>query len=215
MYGPPGSGKTVCVGHVFDTLGNKNGVKTVRINCWQYRTRSSLLTEMLIQLGYPAPRKGKPVDELLQIIGNWLDKNRCVAVFLDEFDRFEDKDEIIYDLHMLNQQSENKLGLVLVSNLPPGEFFLDSRSTSRFNCRTVEFKPYTAEELKQILEDRVEKAFQPGVVQPEVVERIAEGVAQSSGDCRDALEQLLQAGRQASKQGVDKITPQFLEKVEG
>ncbi|RKD95618.1 Cdc6/Cdc18 family protein [Halopiger aswanensis] len=210
VYGPPGSGKTVCVNHVFNALENETRVKTIRINCWQYRTRPSLLTELLIQLGYPAPRKGKPVDTLLKLIGTWLDKNRSIAVALDEFDRFEDKAEIIYDLHMLSQQSENKLGLILVSNLPPEEFLLDSRSRSRLNCRTLEFQPYTAEELQEILSDRVEKAFEPGAVQPEVIETVAEEVAESGGDCRDAFERLRQAGRRASQENAHKITPQFL-----
>jgi len=215
VYGPPGSGKTVCVDHVFDALENETRVRTVRINCWQYRTRPSLLTELLIQLGYPAPRKGKPVDSLLKIIGSWLDKNRCIAVALDEFDQLEDKAEIIYDLHMLSQSSENKVGQVLISNRPPGKIFLDSRSRSRLNCRSIEFKPYTVEELREILDDRVEKAFQPGAVQPEAIEQIAEEVAESGGDCRDALERLLQAGRQASKEGISEITSRFLEEIEG
>lgn len=210
VHGPPGSGKTVCVNHVFNALENETRVKTIQINCWQYRTRPSLLTELLIQLGYPAPRKGKPVDTLLKLIGTWLDKNRSIAVALDEFDRFEDKAEIIYDLHMLSQQSENKLGLVLVSNLPPEEFLLDSRSRSRLNCRTLEFQSYTTEELREILSDRVEKAFEPGAVQSEVIEIVAEEVAEAGGDCRDAFERLRQAGRRASQENAHEITPQFL-----
>lgn len=214
VYGPPGSGKTVCVDHVLDALENETGVKTVRINCWQYRTRPSLLTELLIQLGYPAPRKGKPVDTLLKLIGTWLDKNRSVAVALDEFDRFEDKAEIIYDLHILSQQSENKLGLILISNLPPEEFLLDSRSRSRLNCRSIKFQPYTSEELRKILNDRIKKAFEPGTVQPEVIETIADEVAESDGDCRDAIERLRQAGRKASQEGVSELTSQILKKIE-
>jgi cell division control protein 6 len=43
----------------------------------------------------------------------------------------------------------------------------------------------------------VEKAFRPGAVLSEVIEQIAEHVAEKSGDCRKALQKLLEAGRKA------------------
>ena len=215
VYGPPGSGKTTCVEHVFEALATETSVKPVQINCWQYSSRPALLTEVLIQLGYPAPRKGKPVDERLGKLREWLDKNRSVAVALDEFDQLEDKAEIVYDLHMLSQQTGNKLGLVLISNIPPEQFVIDERSWSRLNCRAIEFEPYITEELLDILKSRVEQAFRPGAVQPEVIELIAEDVAEEGGDCRDAFERLLQAGRHASQEGAREVTPQFLEFVDG
>ena len=214
IYGPPGTGKTACVNHVFDALGHKTSVKTIRINCWQYSTRPALLTELLIQLGYPAPRKGKPVDELLSKLREWLQKNRCIAISLDELDQLQDKTEVAYDLHMLSQQTENKLGLVMISNLPPDELFLDSRSWSRLNARMLEFEPYTAEQLQKILQKTAEQAFKPGAVDNEVIEAIAEDVADKRGDCRQAFEQLLQAGRRAMRQGGREVTEQDLAEVD-
>ena len=117
IHGPPGIGKTAAVRHVLRELEEKTEeIVPILINCWQYNTRSSLLTESLIQLGYPAPRKGKPVDELLSKIREWLDKNRGIAVALDEFDQLEDQTEVVYDLQMLNEEAENPLGILMVSN---------------------------------------------------------------------------------------------------
>ncbi len=200
-YGPVGIGKTPWLRHVFDRMGEETTSKAVFINCLQYNTRPSLLTELLIQLGYPAPRKGKPVDELLSKIREWLNKNRGVAVALDEFDRLEDRTEIIYDLQMLNEESENQLGIVMVSNQHPTTIELDPRSRSRLNCQTLEFNSYSAAQLEQILDKRVEQAFRPGSVSNEVIEEIAGQVAAKSGDCRVALEKLLRAGRKADREG--------------
>ncbi|WP_435185887.1 Cdc6/Cdc18 family protein [Halobellus sp. EA9] len=199
VYGPAGVGKTTVVRYVFDRLEEETTSKAVYINCWQYNTRPSLLTELLIQLGYPAPRKGRPVDELLSKIGEWLDKNRGVAVALDEFDQLEDPTEVIYDLQLVNEESDNSLGLVMVSNQPPRQVELDPRSRSRLNCQTLQFNPYTASRLAEILEKRVEQAFRPGAVPDEVIEAIAEQVAEQSGDCRKALQKLLDAGRKAEQ----------------
>jgi cell division control protein 6 len=159
----------------------------------------------LIQLGYPAPRKGKPVDELLSKIREWLNKNRGVAVALDEFDQLEDRTEIIYDLQMLNEDSENQLGVVMVSNQHPTTIELDPRSRSRLNCQTLEFNSYNAAQLEQILEKRVEQAFRPGSVPDSVITKIAEQVAENSGDCRQALSLLLQAGREAERKEASNI----------
>ena len=206
VYGPAGVGKTTCTQHVFQRLEEETTAKAVYINCWQYNTRPSLLTELLIQLGYPAPRKGKPVDELLSKLQEWLDKNQGFAVALDEFDQLDDRTEVIYDLQILNQEAENKVGVVMVSNQHPRQIDLDPRSQSRLNCQTLEFQSYTAPQLEEILQRRVEQAFRPGTVPDEVVESIAERVAEESGDCREALNLLLRAGRKADRSGRSEVS---------
>ena len=214
VFGPPGSGKTICVKHVFEALDRETSVKPIRINCWQYRTRPALLTELLIRLGYPAPRKGKPVDELLGKLREWLTKNRSVALALDEFDQLQDKTEAAYDLSMLNQQAENKLGIVMISNVSPDELMLDERTRSRLNCRTIEFEPYTAAELEAILDARIEQAFVPGSVPQAVREKVATDAAAAGGDCRAAFERLLQAGRKAAQEGARELTIEHLDAVD-
>lgn len=206
IYGPAGVGKTTCVKHVTEKLEKQASIKSVYINCWQYNTRSSLLTELLIQLGYPAPRKGKPVDELLAKIREWVDKNRGVAVVLDEFDQLDSQTEVIYDLQMVNEEAENAIGLLMVSNQHPTQVQLDPRSQSRLDCQTLEFQSYSAPQLEQILQNRVQQAFHPGTVPKEVIEQIAEQVAENSGDCRKALKILLRAGRKADREGKSSVS---------
>jgi len=206
VCGPAGVGKTTCTKHVFNRLESETTAKAVYINCWQYNTRPSLLTELLIQLGYPAPRKGKPVDELLSKLQEWLDKNQGFAVALDEFNQVDDRTEVIYDLQMLNQESENKVGVVMVSNQHPRQIDLDPRSQSRLNCQTLEFQSYSAPQLEEILQKRVEQAFRPGTVPDEVMESIAERVAEESGDCREALNLLLRVGRKADREDRSEVS---------
>lgn len=104
VYGPAGVGKTTCVKYVFNRLESEAGGKSVYINAWQYNSRSSLLTELLIQLGYPAPRKGKPVDELVSKLKEWLDKNRGVAVAIDDAQSVtgNSEDNFIYTIQLEN-----------------------------------------------------------------------------------------------------------------
>lgn len=213
VSGPAGVGKTTCLKHTFDQLEAETGVKSVYINCWQYNTRPTLITELLINLGYPAVRRGKSVDELVSKLQVWLDRNRNIAVGLDEVDQLDDRTEVIYDLQHVNEQADNDLGVVLVSNQPPTNIRLDPRSQSRLSCQTLEFKPYTGEELVDILEHRVEQAFKPGSVGDDVLQRIADHVAEHSGDCRKALELLLQSGRTADQANVDAVTTDHVDQV--
>lgn len=205
IYGPTGIGKTTCTRHILNQLEDNTRAKTVYVNCWQYNTRSSLLTEILIQLGYPAPRKGKPVDEILSKIREWLDKNRGVVVALDEFDQLESKTQAVYDLQLLNEEADHPLAMLMVSNRQPSTLELDPRSRSRLNCQTLQFKPYSTQQLIEILNARVEQAFRPGTVSDEVIEEIATEAARDSGDCRQALSDLLQAGRNADRAGEKEV----------
>jgi len=213
VYGPAGVGKTTTIAHTLDQLESETRVKPIRINCWQYNTRSSLLTELLIQLGYPAPRKGKPVDELLSRIQEWVDKNRTVALALDEFDQLEDKGAVLYNLYVINRKIDNSIGTILVSNCPPADLELDPRTESRIGCDGIEFTPYRKEELEIILQDRAEQAFYPGSVPEEVISKIASTVADRSGDCRQALSHLLEAGRTAEWRNESEITSEILKQI--
>lgn len=205
VHGPAGVGKTSCVKHVLERLEAESGVKQVYINCWQYNRRSALITELLIQLGYPAVRRGKSVDELVSKLRIWLDRNRDVAVALDEVDQLQDRAEVIYDLQHVSEQAEHDVGLVLVSNQQPSEIDLDPRSQSRLSYQPLEFQPYSATELQQILEHRVDQGFHPDTVPEEVLTSVAETVAEQGGDCRQALELLLQAGRSAERDNAAEI----------
>ena len=172
------------------------------------------MTEVLIQLGYPAPRKGKPVDELLKKLCEWLNKHPSALIVLDECDQLEDPTAIVYDLQQTSDDADNFLGLILISNQPPTHLQLDPRSHSRVGYHQLEFHPYTEHELTAILQHRVDKAFQRESVSRTVITEIASSVAKRSGDCREALTLLLRATRQAERENEAKVQLPHLEQVQ-
>jgi cell division control protein 6 len=214
VCGRPGVGKTTCINHVLDRLEEEAGVKRVYINCWQHNTRTALLSELLIKLGYPAPRKGKATDALLTRLRDWVDKNRDVAVVLDEFDRLKDATEIVYDLKEIGRSADHALGLVLVANEACSEEVLDGRSRSRLDLQTVAFDGYEADALQAILEQRAGDAFRGGAVSDHVLRVIADMVAARDGDCRKALNLLRRAGRRADRENQDTVTAEHVQQLQ-
>jgi len=217
IYGPAGTGKTTCINHVLQKLEDQTRVQTVTINCWKYNTRPSLLTQLLIELGYPAPRKGKPIDELLTTLQERVDKGSSLVVALDEFDQLAEQNEILYDLHDLNVETENHCGMILASNKPPSDIELEQRTRSRLGYQTLEFDVYDEDDLEQILRDRAVEAFRRNTLGDGVIERVAKAVAEEvktgQGDCRHALELLHRAGREADKENADKVTVAHVERA--
>lgn len=159
------------------------------------------------------------MDELLARLSEWVDKSRGLrapkgyAIALDEFDQLQAKTEVIYDIHRVNEQADSKLGLVMVSNQGPSTLKLGPRSQSRAGIKAVEFSSYNRSELKQILEHRSNRAFQPGAVTEKAIEYVAETVFEEEGDCRQALNILLQAGRRAERQKLSKVSEELVEEV--
>jgi cell division control protein 6 len=147
---------------------------------------------------------------LLQL-REWLDKNVCVAVILDEFDQHRHQTEVVYDLQHTREEVENELGLILISNQPPAGIELDPRSESRLNYRAIRFKSYDAEDLVAILEARADQAFRPNAIEEGVLTMIAERVAEKNGDCRHAIELLHRAGRIADRTAATTVTTDHAE----
>ncbi|MFC4359252.1 Cdc6/Cdc18 family protein [Halobium salinum] len=218
-YGPAGTGKTTCIEHVSNRLKDETSIKPISINCWQYNTRPSLLTQLLIELGYPAPRKGKPIDELLNKLEEWADKSRGLrapkgyAIILDEFDQLKQKSEVIYDIQRLNREVKSKFGLVMISNQQPSRLQLNRRSRSRVQIEGIEFPTYTAEQLTQILKQRAEQAFYPGTVDEDVIRKVAEAAVRDGGDCRRAIHLLRRLGREADNNGLTEVSQELLDQI--
>lgn len=211
VHGPAGVGKTTCIKHVLDELESQTRTETVYINCWQYNTRSSLITELLIRLGYPAPRKGKPVDQLVSKLRELIDRHTAVIVALGEFDQLTDATEIVYDLYRINDQIDTPLGIVLGSNKHPKDVSLDQRSSSRLTFRSIYFAPYDVEELVPILHQRAEEALGTNTIADDALYHIAERVSEQGGDCRHAVELLSRAARIAEREQNSEVTTVHVE----
>jgi len=216
VFGAPGIGKTATTKFIFRQFEEfSDRVKTIYINCWDYKTTHSVLSKIALDIGQFVQRRGMGKDEILEKLAEGCIKNKkSIIVALDEVDQlvFNDQ-EVLYDLLRIGQYVDNPFGFVFISNHPDVFAKLEPRIRSSLNIDELHFKPYTLEEMKNILQKRAELAFRN--VQPGVVALAAYHAVKKGGDVRAGLEILLKAGRIADRENSSKLTIEHVRKIVG
>ncbi len=218
VFGSTGTGKTCTVRFVLKELEDyTDRAKSIYINCFEYSTRNSVLSAITSFLGRAIPRRGLGTDEIYSVFLESLEKIDFIPlIVLDEFDQLlksEDGSKILYDLLRVFQFKKARVGLIIISNDLNMNFNLDERVKSSFTEERILFEPYSPQQLKDILRERVEYAFQENVLEKEVINVAAAHAAKLGGDCRIAIESLLKAGRLAEKENSEKVSLQHLRKA--
>lgn len=211
IYGKTGSGKTLVVKSVVDNLMETIGknsipVKIFYINCKMKKvtdTEYRLLAQLISNLGEEIPYTGLPTTEVYKRFYDLLDKeNQNVVLVLDEIDALVRKigDGILYNFTRINQDLEKtKVTIIGISNNLSFADELDPRVKSSLSEEEIIFPPYNANELRDILTERANMAFNPGVIVSRVVSKCSALAAQEHGDARRALDLLRISGEIAER----------------
>lgn len=85
-----------------------------------------------------------------------------------------------------------------------------SASANRLAARALIFDPYDAGQLRAILEHRVD-AFEDGVLDPDVIPKVAALAAKEHWDARKAVDTLYEAGRLAEKRGLETVSVEHVD----
>ncbi len=142
-----------------------------------------------------------------------------VIIILDEIDKLKDP-EILNLLSRVKESGflENNVCVIGITNDIHFDEMLDAKTKSILSETVLIFPPYDANQLRDILFQRAELAFKPGVVEETVVSLCAAYAAQEHGDARKALELLKMSGNIAEERNDEKITEKHvkaaLERIE-
>ena len=238
VYGKTGTGKTCVVRYVLKKLmefvsdPQKNTgravVKSVYLNCKMKNTKyqvllklaeDPVLNEYNLKDRPLADRpegqlKGMDPNDLYDRLFNVVQGNDMnLVIVLDEIDMIKgnDLDDLMYQLTRMNDElAKGHVSIIGMSNDMRLKKRLGPRSLSTLCEEEKVFAPYDAIQLKAILKQRIAIGFQPEVVEPTTVSKIAAYAAQD-GDARYALKLLKKAGELASNAGSEKVTVEYVE----
>ena len=214
LYGGPGIGKTATVKFIFrEFQENYPNVKTIYMNCWDYNTSIAVLAKICEDLEIYVQRRGWGKDEIMKRLLEFLNKSdKGYVLALDEVDQLIFKDDkALYDLLRINQYIKNPFGIIFISNNKHAFVNVEPRIKSSLNIEEIEFKPYTFQEMKDILMERAKLAFYS--LENAAILLAANHAIKKGSDVRVGLEILMKAGRLAESERENKLKVEHVKTI--
>ncbi len=218
IFGKTGTGKTASVkflGKELQRVDQKlQNVHFIYMNCevvdTQYGVLQNIGNQIIADFEHRIPFTGWSTERVYNILMNKIDEmDKVFIIVLDEIDKlfYKSGDDVLYHLAKMNDDlTKSKLSLVGISNDLKFTEFMDPRVRSRLGEEKMVFPPYNAEQLRDILMQRADLAFEPDVVEEGVIPLCAALSAQEMGDARRALDILRIAAELAERNSDEIVT---------
>ena len=221
VYGKPGTGKTLVVRKVISKIQTRVEksnfpIKLIYTNTKEETTLYGLLVSMGRQLGIhekDLPTTGLAISEVFKRALNKINQDQLNTIFvIDEIDYLaqlisKTKKDILYQLIRANERlSAGFLTIVGISNDLTFKEKLDPRVISSLGEEEVVFPNYNTEQIKKILQERIDKAFVPGSVEEPALNLCAALAGSEHGDARRAIDLIRVAGEIAERRQLSRVT---------
>ena len=208
IYGKSGTGKTAVAKYVLDRIARKGRttskkVRVCYVNCRKAGTEYRTLSSMCSAVGVKVPFTGLATAEVLSRFKRGLENTGSTFIAaLDEIDALVRGygDGIMYKLTRINEElRSSRLTIMGISNDLYFKDLLGARVRSSLSEEEMVFKPYTAEQIRDILSQRVQLAFRCGSLPEPSLNLVAALAAAEHGDARRALDLLRVSGEIAER----------------
>jgi len=151
------------------------------------------------------PDTGLPTDKFYKRLWKILDHYDSVIIILDEVDLLKN-DHVLMSLAKAVESNDTdcQIGIIAISNQIDYFDRLNPRTKSAFQTVEINFDPYDANQIQDILRGR-EDAFHDGVLTDDVIPLVAAFSAQEHGDARKAMRLFRTAGELADREGAERV----------
>jgi len=225
IYGKTGTGKSLVSKHVCERAQNaaQDGVDIgiAYIDCAEDNTETQAVSSLAAKLndepatGISVPHTGLSTSKYYKLLWKTLDAQFDSAIIiLDEIDLMND-DSVLMKLSRAEEAGkiDCSIGIIAISNKIQYVDNVDERVKSSFQHKELFFKPYDANQLREIMFNR-EDAFHDGVLTDDVIPLSAAFAAQEHGDARKAIDILRHAGEVAYETGADQVTEEHVRQAQ-
>ena len=214
VFGKTGTGKTATVKYVcnqFEEMARTCNYALIFINCELFYTHHRVLSYLARFFNKRVPVFGWPTDAIYSEIKEKIDtEDRYVVVILDEMDKLVTKeDETLYKLLRINSElNKVRISVIGISNFLPSSELQDQRSS--VGAKEIIFPTYSTDQLKDILTERVHKAFNYSALDDAVIPLCAALATKRNGDAKRAIDLLLMAGKIAERTKSKKVVEEHV-----
>jgi len=223
IYGKTGTGKTAVTKYVLSHLEAKAKeydapIKFCYVNSRIAGSEYRVFAGLCQRIGVSVPFTGLSVGEVFDRFRIGLDASKIIFIIvLDEIDTLIKPcgDTLLYELTRINETlCRSKVSLVGISNDLRLKEFLDARVLSALSEEEIVFRPYDADELRNILFERVKFAFYDNALSDGALGLCAALAAAEHGDARRALDLLRVAGEVAERKGANVVVEEHVREAE-
>ncbi len=207
ITGIPATGKTTAVRKISEEFDN---VIICHVNCQTYKTSQRVFSEIHKNIfDFVPPDTGIPFATLFDKIFNRLEKDKKVLlVVLDEVNELENKNDVLYNILRANETFEVKTGIWSIA-CDNKLHELDDKTRSIYQPEVLEFKPYSMEQINNILNDRVQSGLYANVLPSAVLEKIAD-LTSAKKDLRFGIELLRKTVLNAENSGQRRVAMEHI-----
>jgi cell division control protein 6 len=217
VVGSCATGKTTAIKKIFEKVGEySENIVCVYVNCQLHTTRFNIFSQIYQKVfGFYPAETGIPFSRIYNKIMKHLhDTDKALVVALDDVNYlFHNKNanKVFYDILRAHEEFEGvRTGLFAIISDIEFRYLLDKNVNSVFIPREIIFNPYTRDEVKNILGDRVKIGFYPDVISDELLDEITDKTM-SIGDLRVGIDLLGLVGNIAEANASKVITEEHLE----
>ncbi len=205
--GLPGTGKTTSVRKLFAEIEESTRkLIPVYINCQIDNTKFAIFSQIYRKLsGHLPPASGTSFKQVFDAIARLLQKEETVLlVCLDDANYLLYENEMNRVLYSLLRSHEaypgTRIGvIVIISDMDVDlSRAVDARVSSVFRPSEIYFPPYSGEEVRHIMQERVMQGLYPGCLSEQMFDLVVEQT-QKSGDLRVGIDLVKRAALNAER----------------
>jgi cell division control protein 6 len=205
--GLPGTGKTTCVKKLFEEITTTTKkVLPVYINCQIDNTKFAIFSQIYRKLtGHLPPPSGTSFKTIFDAIARMIMKDEIVLLIcLDDANYLMYENEINNVLYPLLRSYESfegtRIGVILILSDMDVDLSrsIDARVSSVLCPTDIYFPPYSEEEVRTIISERVMQGFYPGVISADMMNLVVTQTLKG-GDLRVGIDLLKRAALSAER----------------